>query len=52
VEAFEGQEGLKKSLVVDEASHPDTEGTVDDGFLVHDLFLLFLDSQHGADHLE
>ena len=52
MEAFEGQEGLKERLVVDEASHPDTEGAVDNGLFVYDLLLLFLDSQHGTDHLE
>jgi hypothetical protein len=51
VETFKSEERLKQRSIVDEAAHPDAESTVDDSFLIKSLLLLFLYSQHGADHL-
>ena len=52
METIEGQERFKQRFIVNEASHPDTEGAINDGFLIEALLFVFLDGKHSADDLE
>ena len=52
VETIEGQERLKQRFIVNEASHPDTEGAINDSLLIKAFLFVFLDGKHCADDLE